>query len=111
MLGITYPKIIKNTKVYNITKATPWSKTIDVSRLRWFGHMTRLPSQTPVKHALGEAERKIKKKVGGQKLTWLTLMKKQLKDIGLDYKQAQTLAMDREKWKRLISDISDQYGL
>ena len=48
-LNIKWPTIINNEDLYNITKATPWSKVIKKRQLSWFGHMIRLPDDTPAK--------------------------------------------------------------
>ena len=43
MINVTWPKKICNEKLNCITKAIPWSRIISNRRLRWFGHLIRLP--------------------------------------------------------------------
>ena len=42
------------------------------------GHLLRLPDNTPAKTALREAQRYVKKPRGGQKLTWIKMIEKDL---------------------------------
>ncbi len=46
-----------------------WSKTVKERTLGWYGHLLRLPDNTPVKWALKEARWQVKKPKGEQKLT------------------------------------------
>ena len=47
VLNIYWPKIITNVKVYEKAKSDKWSRKIRQIRLKWFGHMARLPEDTP----------------------------------------------------------------
>jgi hypothetical protein len=49
IMNIRYPNTMSNESVYKTTKQTRWSTNITTRRLRWFGHMARLPPQTPVR--------------------------------------------------------------
>ena len=60
-LNIKYPQIISNERLVEITKQTPWTKIIDVQRLRWLGHLLRLPEDCPARISLNEFERPVKK--------------------------------------------------
>ena len=40
---------MNNENVYTATGTKPWCETIKTRRLRWFGHVIRLPEDTPVK--------------------------------------------------------------
>ena len=81
-----------------------------------YGHLLRLPVETPARQALFEAEIPVKKAKGGQKLTWLKLIEKDLKNItitvtnerGVSTNQKLTeiqvfnLANDRTKWRNMV---------
>ncbi len=47
ILNRTWPKIISNEQLYTITEVEPWNITIKKRRLKWTGHLLRLPPQTP----------------------------------------------------------------
>ena len=59
-------------------KIDEWSKAIKERRLSWYGQLLRLPDNTPAKSALREAQRHVKKPRGGQKLTWIKMIEKDL---------------------------------
>ena len=73
--------------------------------------MIRLSDEAPVKLALTEMEREIKKKRGGQIYTWYSQMCKQLKQEGLNIKEAKDMAMDRGAWAGFVAAKKHQYGL
>src|SRR5207244_5476442 len=54
ILKIKYPDTIRNSVLYKKTKEVPWSKKIRIRRLRWCGHLLRLPDKAPAKIALNE---------------------------------------------------------
>ena len=102
ILNVRWPKIVKNNEVYEKTKLKPWSKRIELKRMKWFGHLIRLDEYTPARKALRIALTKSKKTPGKQKLTWVELMKKQLEAKHLSWEEACKKATeDRENWKKL----------
>ena len=64
-------------------KIDEWSKTIKERRLSWYGHLLRLPDNTPAKSVLREAQRHVKKPRDGQKLTWIKMIEKDLETAGV----------------------------
>lgn len=81
IMNIRWPDKISNEDLYEKTNQRPWSEIIRQRRLSWFGHLLRLPSDTPAKQALYESVRKVKKPPGRPQLTWIALMKKELKKV------------------------------
>ena len=67
-----------------MTNQHPWSETIKKRRFNWFGHLARLPVETPVRKALTEFRRPVRKPKGKQKTTWYQMMKKELHAIEVD---------------------------
>ena len=57
---------------------------------------------TPARKALRERERKVKKPQGGQKLTWIQLVKKDLKKFNLTEEQAKVIAQNRNAWRNML---------
>ena len=110
-IDISWPRKINNIALYNMTRQVPWSKIIAYRRLCWFGHMTRLPDDTPVKHALREMETEVRKPRGRPKTTWLGGMKAQLEnDLGMSWGQAVDCATDRDCWKGKIAKFRPQWA-
>ena len=52
VIHVKWPRTISNQELYERTHMTPWSITISKRRLSWFGHLLRLPTETPAKEAL-----------------------------------------------------------
>ena len=75
---IVRTRYISNKRLYKTCGVEPWSKTIKRQRLTWFGHLIRLPNSAPAKKALAEARKPYKKLRGGQPLTWLKTIAKDL---------------------------------
>ena len=105
ILKIKYPTTIRNETLYTKTNETPWSEIIKTRRLRWTGHMLRLPKQTPVRQSLDEAKKYTKiQKIN--KRTWIKEINNNLIEIdealSLDRVDICYLAEDREWWRRNI---------
>ncbi|XP_038054992.1 uncharacterized protein LOC119727203 [Patiria miniata] len=102
---------ITNKELYRRTNEIPWSTAITRRRLRWTGHLLRLPEEAPAKQALLDAIRKNKLPIGGQRTTWLKRVNKDLTTTGVNIKDRCTwhVASDREQWRTLTEcAMSDQ---
>ena len=95
-----------NEKLYQLAKQTPWSeKKVENRRLSFFGHICRLPEDTPAKIALNEALKPVKRPRGKQKNTYLETIDKQLKKRNIkSIKEAITIAQDT--WNTIIQGSS-----
>ena len=71
---------LSNDQLYEVTKQTPSSKKISERRLRFFGHICRLPQNTPARLALSESFRPTKQPKGRPQTTYLSVLRNQLKD-------------------------------
>ena len=101
ILGIRYSahNWISSDELYKLTKQEQWSKTIRKRRLQFFGHVSRLPEQTPARIALNEALRPVKRPKGGMKTTYIGTVKRDLKRLHLTIEQASRLSTNREVWR------------
>ena len=93
-------------------KIDEWSRTIKERRLSWHGHLLRLPDNTPAEAALREAQRHVKKLRGGQKLTWIKMIEKDLEtarvmvakeDGKIFVATDEYLANNRPLWQSVVS--------
>ena len=92
----TQKKVNKNTNLNRRCNSIPWTITIQQRRLKWFGHLHRLPEDSPAKTAYKEVtEKPVKKTKGGQKLTWHQTIIRDLKTIDIDLQKAIKLSKDR----------------
>ena len=103
---IVRTKNITNKRLYTVCGIDPWTKTIQRRRLAWFGHLIRLPEETPTKKAYWEARSKFSKKVaGGQPTTWLSTITKDFRLVHITLTEAQNIALNRDNYKKLISSV------
>ena len=98
-VGVKWPNKISSENLYKITKAEKWSKTIKGRRLRWLGHLMRLPAEAPVKLCLVESLKHAKKPRGHPVTTWLQVVKKDLVDLGV--------VLDLSKGEEVLQKLDD----
>ena len=112
-LNVKYPKIIKNEKLYSITKESPISTKIRKRRLALFGHILRLDPDTPAQRALRYYVTPHRRPVGRPPLTWIALITKDLHNTLTHHKikpplnpqslqKLSEIAEDRTQWKQEI---------
>ena len=102
VLNIRYPKKMSNEKLQEVTKQDKWSHYIATQRLRWLGHVLRLPEDSPAKQALAEIERPVRKPRGSPKLKWITIVKQQLNILNISWEQAQEISQNRHRWRQVV---------
>ena len=113
LLKIKWPKNISNDKLYQITKTEKWSITIKRRRLKWLGHLLRLPEQTPAQRSLQEALKETPKKVGRPITNWLQNIKTDIltlniaeinkeDSIQIIIEKIKKYALDREAYKKIV---------
>ena len=99
----------KNIHLYRICNTTPWTLQIKERRLKWFGHLQRLPKEAPARVAYEEVNNKPVKKVrGGQPLTWQKTIEKDLKVIGINLQTAVQKSQDRDLYQKLVARAMDE---
>ena len=109
VLNIIYPNIIKTEELYRKTRETPWSNIIQQRRLRWLGHLLRLPEDTPAREALEEYRKPARRPRGGQKTTWLKTIQLDLNEIHCTFDEAQNIAQDRKEWRGVCKKLLLDY--
>ena len=99
---------LSNTQLYNNLNLVPWSNVIKTRRLKFVGHVARLPPSTPVRQSLTIVTRPGPKNSGGRSTTWLSNIIKELKpyNVHLTDPATWTPLRDREAWRNEVSSIS-----
>ena len=97
---------IDNRMVAWINAAARQDVTIRKRRLSFFGHICRLPQNTPARIALEEILKPCKKTRGGQKITYISVLKKDLDELNLTINSAMEIAKDRTEWRKLTLEKS-----
>ena len=111
MIHVKWPRTISNKDLYERTHMIPWSKTINRRRLTWFGHLLRLPSDTPAREALRIYATPTEKPSEKPKTIWLSTIFSDLKcysdiqivgDIGKDLERLELISINRKEWARTV---------
>ena len=80
----------------------PCSIAIRKRQLNWFGHMIRLPYNTPAKLALNHALKPTIRPRGQQKTTWISMMKKRFQEYDLKWEEDCDMAKNRNEWRKFV---------
>ena len=111
VIGITWPKIISNKNLYDMTKAEKWSRTVKRRRLNWLGHLMRLPEDSPAYKSLVNFLQPCQKPVGRCTTTWMSIIKKDLQSANIHLNllnpvetinTLKQITVDRKLWKNTI---------
>ena len=103
VLNVKWPRKMSNVEVYERTGALPWSNIIQTRQLSWFGHLIRLPENTPAKIALRNILQPFSRPQGRPPTTWLSSMKKLFSEMGLTWQGATEAAKDKLTWLNIIT--------
>ena len=95
--------------LYRRTNSSPISTQIQKHRLRWLGHVLRIPQDSIPKVALRWTPTG-KRNRGRPKTTWRRTITTELSDIGLTMGEAQVIAQDRHRWRRDIVALCPTLG-
>ena len=101
-----------NEQLYEITEEKPWSKVIQQRRLRWTGHMLRMPENTPARQAIMKYTEKHLNKVGRPRNTWFKTVRRDIdpeKNLVMkndrDFlKYLTEIASDKEHWRSYVEE-------
>lgn len=94
---------LANDDLYAITKQSPWSEKIEIRRIKFFAHATRLKKDTSAQIALKESLRTGKKYQGGQRKTYINCVKQDFQRRGVNNLNIGiNLAQDREGFKSIL---------
>ena len=106
IIQMKWPDVISNELLYQRTSQKVWSEVIRKRRLRWFGHMARLPNDTPAKIALDYATEPYEKSRGRPVSTWLSQFKKELSEREMTWDNALIAAQDETTWENIINNFN-----
>ena len=105
---------VSNEELYNRAEVKKkWSSEIKKWRLKWLGHLLRLPKETPAKQALHQVMIPIKRTTGKLKTTWIKLIRKEMAALNINFSLQNfnhilTLANDRATWNNTDRAMSQQ---
>ena len=116
ILNLNWQDKVSNDELYKRTNSSLWSQIVKRRRLTWYGHLLRLPEDTSARKSLNEAKKPCKKPRGGQKLTWLRQIEKDLEKVEFNkvvknsdgsfktvrVKEHEKMAENRHIWRLIV---------
>ena len=91
-----------------MTRQHLWTDKINQNKLRFTGHILRLPEGTPARQALQIALKPVTRPRGQQKTTWIQSTNTLLQSVGLDNlgtNKLQESADDKKTWKQKTDEV------
>ena len=108
LLNIHYPNIMANNDIYAMTRQHLWTAKINQNKLRFSGHILRLPEGTPARQSLQIALKPVTTPRVRQKNTWIQSTITLLQSVGLDNlgsNKLQESANDKKTWKQKTDEV------
>jgi hypothetical protein len=101
-------RIRYNQELSELIKGQDLVRFIKAQRLRWLGHLERMPeSQMPKRMLRGRLHSRRKK--GRPKKTWMDGVTADLRVMGV--RAWRSMAADRERWRGIVQEAKAHQGL
>ena len=98
MCGKTRMDKVRNEDIRSLVGVAPIENKMRDNCLRWFGHIGRRPTNAPVRRVEKIDIVQGKKLRGKPKMTWMKVVKKDMKLLELE----ERIVADRNVWRRRI---------
>ena len=107
LLRVFWQHHISNHSIRERTKQPTASSLLRQRRLRWFGHLHRMPSSLPARRVydFNPNIHGWKRPRGRPKTRWADSIKHDLNSAGLDTTNAAQMVFDRPQWKAFVSGL------
>ncbi|KAJ8934309.1 hypothetical protein NQ318_002900 [Aromia moschata] len=92
----------RNEDISRELEIQPITEYIEKRQLEWWGHLMRLPNNTPIRK-IWEARSYGKRKRGRPEETWDDTIKKIMEKKKVTIKRAKEMARDRKTWRKFTS--------
>ena len=108
ILNIHYWDHIRNETVLEMTGQRKMDELMSERRLRFLGHLMRIPESRYAKIAVNWKPCHGKRKRGRPRLTWRSTISNDLQARNISWEEAMTLASDRNEWRKVAALCSVQ---
>lgn len=106
ILRIKWFHRVRNEEVLNRARIKPVEAFIAASRLRWFGHVSRMTEERLPRYLLGWKPQHGRRSRGRPRKTWLNCILEDASDFtgvnNITLEEAEHLASDRPTWRRML---------
>jgi hypothetical protein len=104
IMRIFWPNVVSNEDLHAKARTEPISITIKRRRLKWLGHVLRMPANQIPRVALFWTPQG-KRNAGRPKMTWRRTVEKELMEMKLTWRQAGDAAKDRTVWRTSVDAL------
>ena len=105
ILKIDWRKHVSNIEISKVANIPSALQVIKRQRLKWFGHIQRMPRNRLPKKLLEWEPSNGATKPGKPKTTWKDTIKRDLMDMKITYEEAEAMARDRKQWLSMIDAL------
>ena len=111
--GIFWPQRISNEELRARTAQPPASSLLAMRRVRWFGHLLRLPPEHPTKAMLDFSPQLAgwRRPRGAPRTRWLDVVARDLRRCNVNIDDAHDIAQNRSAWRTLVSRVGSTHHL
>ena len=111
ILRVRYFHHVTNEEILRRTSLLRIRMMIGIRRLRWYGHVVRMPDGRLQKYLLDWQPRHGKRSAGAQRITWIKCVQDDLDIIsgieGATHQQGIVMAKDRKAWGAMLRKARD----
>jgi hypothetical protein len=104
--NIFWPNTISNKNLHEISEVTTIEQLLETRRLKLLGHVFRMNNDRVTKKAIEWIPRNGRRQRGRPKLTWKSMIKKDLEKKNLTWNTARDVAQDRHEWRTLLRPLA-----
>ncbi|CAH1233196.1 Hypp638 [Branchiostoma lanceolatum] len=106
--GIRWHERVSNKELQELTNQPTASSLTAMRRVRWYGHVLRLPPEHPTR-ALLDFDPKLAGWRRPRGAPWLDVVARDLKNINITLPQAQQMAENRSRWRSLVKRVGSTH--
>ena len=110
ILNISWKDKVTNLKVRELTDMPTLEDIIRERRLRWAGHIWRMPNDALARTALNWTPAGCKRKPGRPRMDWIQTVKQDIARADVKWDDVPQLATDRVAWRTLTARCIDGAG-
>ena len=111
--GIRWPEVISNEELRARTQQPPASSLIATRRVRWYGHLLRLPPDHPTRALLDFQPQQAGwlRPRGAPRTRWTDVVADDLRRCNVAFADAPRIAYDRSAWRALVKRVGSTHHL
>ena len=106
IMKISWKDKVTNEEVRRKANIPPVTQIIRKQRLSWFGHVIRMDRDRLAKNIINWEPPYSEAKRGRPQTSWKDTIKRDLRELNLEYDEAITIAKNKKEWLRLLLPIA-----